>query len=368
MKYYPIVLSVFLLFSLDAFTQDVGAKTLVSQSRTTIANIGNNDITIKYHSPSVNGRKIFGGIVPFNFVVDGVEYPWRAGSNQRTTIEFSRDVEVEGKKLSAGIYGFLVLVDKDEWILVFSTGTSWGAFNYDKANDVLRVPVKTQKKPFQEWLSYDFVNPKTESAEVQLSWEETAISFTVSTNALDNILADLQEKEEKEASDYQELFIRTLEKDENKKQEAMAYLEKSFAKLPEIENEYLRQAYEFNYKILKSEALLQEGKKKESNRLKNEALRSASGFNTYYYALRKYTVEGKKDEAFNILKQQIKAQPDNYQNHFAFGEFYLKEENQEKATEHFRKAYEMTVKQESRWVNYARYLYLQNKLVLERED
>ena len=54
--------------------QDVGGKTLISQSRTTAANIGKCDIEIKYHSPSVNNRKIFGGIVPFDFVVDGKEF------------------------------------------------------------------------------------------------------------------------------------------------------------------------------------------------------------------------------------------------------------------------------------------------------
>ena len=76
--------------------QDVGGKTLISQSRSTTANIGKCEMTINYHSPSVNGRKIFGGIVPYDFVVDGVEFPWRAGSNQRTTIEFSHPVEIEG--------------------------------------------------------------------------------------------------------------------------------------------------------------------------------------------------------------------------------------------------------------------------------
>ncbi|MEO9483022.1 MAG: DUF2911 domain-containing protein [Ekhidna sp.] len=367
MKYYSILLSAILLtVSSVVFSQDVGGKTLVSQSRSTTANIGNCDITIKYHSPSVNGRKIFGGIVPFDFVVEGVEYPWRAGSNQRTTIEFSRQVEIEGQKLDSGTYGFLVLVSEKEWTLIFSSGKSWGAFNYDKANDVLRVPVKVQRAPFQEWLSYEFANPGTETVDVLLRWEQTSVSFQVKTNALDNVLADLQKKEDKGTADYQELFIRTLEKDAGNKVEAMEYLEQSFAKLPAIENEYLRDAYSFNYKVLKSEMLLAEGKKKEADKMMKEALANASGFNIYYYALNTYAEKGDKEGAFKILKKQVKAQPDNFQNHFAFGEYYLKEGNQEKATEHFKKAYDMTVEQESNWANYARYLYLQNKLVLER--
>ncbi len=355
------------LMTINAKGQDVGGKTLVSQSRTTSANIGNCDITIKYHSPSVNGRKIFGGIVPFDFVVDGKEYPWRAGSNERTTIEFSHNVKIEGKELKAGSYGFLVLVAKNEWTLIFSSGKSWGAFNYDKANDVLRIPVKTEDMPFQEWLSYEFIKPGTESVDIQLRWENTAVSFTVSTDALTNMMLDLNKKEHKTAIDFQELAIRTLEKDPSQKEAALEYLELSHSLLDSIENEYYRKAYAFNYKVLKGEILQSMGKQKEGNQLIEKAWDMAGRFNIYYYALRKYAVENKKGEALKILQEGLRRYPDNFQTHFAFGEYYLKEGNQQKATEHFKKAYEMTVVQEDGWMNYAQYLYLQNKLALEQE-
>src|ERR1044072_2340273 len=50
------------------------------------------DITVNYHRPLVNGRKIWGGLVPYGKV-------WRAGPNENTTIEFSDSVSVEGKPL-----------------------------------------------------------------------------------------------------------------------------------------------------------------------------------------------------------------------------------------------------------------------------
>lgn len=348
-----------------ASAQDVGGKTLISQSRTTAANIGKCDIEIKYHSPSVNGRKIFGGIVPFDFVVDGKEYPWRAGSNQRTTIDFSHPVEIEGQKLDSGNYGFVVLVSEKEWTLIFSSGKSWGAFNYDKANDVLRIPVKTMEMPFQEWLSYEFINPQSESVDIMLRWENTAVTFNVKTNALENIIGGLKAKEEKSVNDLQNLSLRILEEDPGKLEEALGYLEESYPKIGELEQEAYRKAYTYNYKIVKGEILLEMGKKKEANKLIDEAMESASGFNVYYYALNKLTVRGERNVAFDVLNAAIKRDPKNFQNHFAFGEFYLKEGNQKKATEHFKTAYEMTIDQKSGWENYARYLYLQNKLVLE---
>ncbi len=57
--------------------------------------IGITDITITYHRPLVNGRKIWGGLVPYGQV-------WRAGANENTIITFPNDVMIEGKPLAAG--------------------------------------------------------------------------------------------------------------------------------------------------------------------------------------------------------------------------------------------------------------------------
>lgn len=363
MKRIITLFSCLLITCFLAQGQDVGGKTRVSQSRTTSANIGKCDITIKYHSPSVNGRKIFGGIVPYDFVVDGKEYPWRAGSNERTTVEFSHDVQVEGKSLPAGSYGFVVLVEEDQWVLIFSSGKSWGAFNYDKANDVIRVPVETQQVPFQEWLSYDFINPESESVEVQLRWETTAVKFKVKTNATLNIMKNLSGKPDKTASEYQEMALRTLEWDRNAYEEAIVYLDSSKVKIDDYEQEAYRKAYTFNYKVLKGEWLIALGDKKEGKALLEEGLSEASGFNAYYFALNKLLVQGKSKAALNILEQQIKRDPENRANYLALGEYHLNQGNQQKATDCFKRAYELSIG--TLGENYCRYLYLQNKLVLE---
>lgn len=363
MNHSVILLITLLFFILNGSAQDVGGKTLVSQPRTTSTNIGNCDITVSYHSPSVNGRKVFGGIVPFDFVVDGKEYPWRAGANQRTTIEFSHDVEIEGKKLSAGSYGFVALVSEKEWTLIFSSGKSWGAFNYEKTNDVLRIEATPQKSSFQEWLSYEFTNPGPESVDIQLKWEEIAIKFSVVTDAIANKIFDLRNLEEKTAADYQSLAIRTLEKSPDQKEKALDYLEFSKTKIEEYEEEAYKKAYTFNYKVLKGELLIEMGKKKEGQGIILEALENAEGFSIYYYALNKLLVKGKSKEALRLLEDQIKKDPKNRANYFALGEYYLKLKDQEQATESFKKAYELA--KGTRGENYAKYLYHQNRLILE---
>jgi len=99
--------------------------------------IGLTDITITYHRPLVNGRKIWGGLVPFGEV-------WRAGANENTTIEFSDPVSVEGKPLAKGIYGLHMIPTADSWTVIFSKmATAWGSYTYKQEEDALRVKRET---------------------------------------------------------------------------------------------------------------------------------------------------------------------------------------------------------------------------------
>src|SRR5207245_2566458 len=66
-----------------------------SQHAVVTQRIGITDITLNYHRPLVNGRKIWGGLVTYGQV-------WRAGANENTTITFTDPVTVEGKQLPTG--------------------------------------------------------------------------------------------------------------------------------------------------------------------------------------------------------------------------------------------------------------------------
>ncbi|MBK5273223.1 MAG: DUF2911 domain-containing protein, partial [Bacteroidia bacterium] len=100
--------------------------------------IGLTDVTIHYDRPAVKGRegKIWGQLVPVGFTDPGFGSsklaPWRAGSNENTTFEFTNDVKIEGQSLPAGKYGFFVAYEPNECTLIFSkNSTSWGHFFYD---------------------------------------------------------------------------------------------------------------------------------------------------------------------------------------------------------------------------------------------
>ncbi len=149
--------------------------------------IGLIKVTINYDRPGVKGRegKIWGGLVHTGFIDQGFgsskAAPWRAGANENTTIEFSTDVSIEGKKIPAGKYGFFIAYDPSECTLIFSKNNSnWGSYFYNENEDALRVKVKpVALDKSVEWLKYEFSDETENSAFIALSWEKLMIGFKV---------------------------------------------------------------------------------------------------------------------------------------------------------------------------------------------
>lgn len=356
LKFVAYLLLIF-WFPIQLLGQDVQNSRRVSQKSAISRTLGNTSIDINYHSPVAKGRKIFGGIVPFDFVVDGKEFAWRAGSNQRTTIEFAHDVKINAKPLKAGKYGLVVLVSEKEWTFVFTNDFSWGAFQYEPSQDVLRVKVKVKKAPFQEWLSYDFTNPLAESVNVSLHWTDVRASFKVSTDVSKNIIEEMLSKEEPAFNDY--LILAEEYRAKGEHDLSWEYLQQATAKLEEKE---IPQYEQFSYQILLAEMKLARGDK-SGKKLLNETIASAQGFNMYYYGLNTLLVKKDKKRAHRLLIQNSKDHPEQWQAFLALGEYYLVDGNQKKVVENFKKAYELAPEN---WKNYARYLYLQNRVQLER--
>lgn len=157
-----------------------------SQRQEIAQNVGDARVSIVYHRPNAKGRKIWGCeakelIPPANNLYDClVPYGqvWRTGANENTTIEFSRDVNVNGQPLPAGKYGFHAIPGKDEWVLIFSKDNDkWGSFAYDEKRDALRVRVKPSKSEMRESLSYDFENVSASGGKIVLRWEKIAVPF-----------------------------------------------------------------------------------------------------------------------------------------------------------------------------------------------
>ena len=159
------------LFLISTFTFNftLAQKNRASPKESTKGKIDQLDVTIVYGSPSVKGRVIWGELVPFDKI-------WRAGANEATTFEFSKDVEIENKKLPAGKYSFFVIPNMEKSTLIFNNDANqWGAYKYNIDKDQLRVDVKPSISSDQiEKLVYEI-----DQSNILLKWSNWGISFDV---------------------------------------------------------------------------------------------------------------------------------------------------------------------------------------------
>ena len=178
------IFSFLLNFSSVALAQSSEIRLSLKASATQRLGVAT-DITIDYSRPGVKGRKIWGELVPYG-LAPGTEFsnekpfPWRAGANENTTIEFNKDLLIEGEKLSAGKYGIHMIPAEKDWVIIFSANNSaWGSFSYDQEEDALRVTVTPVAAPHQEWLIFGFEDLAGTSAIAYLHWETLKVPFTI---------------------------------------------------------------------------------------------------------------------------------------------------------------------------------------------
>ena len=130
-------------------------------------------VTIEYHRPSVRGREIWGGLVPYGQV-------WRLGANEATTITFSAPVKVEGKDVPAGTYALFAIPGKDKWtFIVNKNAKQWGAFKYQQSDDLLRFDVAPQAGNAVETMTFTVVSKAPASASVEMEWAKVKTAFNV---------------------------------------------------------------------------------------------------------------------------------------------------------------------------------------------
>jgi TolA-binding protein len=175
-----------LLVALSALSQSAIRLPDASPAASVGQTIGITDINITYHRPAVNKRKIWGGLVPFDTI-------WRTGANENTTISFSTPVKIEGQPLPAGTYGLFAIPGPSQWTMVFSKFTGdWGGYNYDPAEDALRVTVTPQTTAeSQERLYFTFDDVTNSSGIASLRWEKLRVPMKIEVDLPSTVRASI---------------------------------------------------------------------------------------------------------------------------------------------------------------------------------
>ena len=179
-KYFFLIIT-FLTFCTFADAQDFRTPR-PSPDATVSQFVGVTKITVDYSSPRVNGRKIWGELVPYGET-------WRTGANEVTSITFSDPVNVNGNNLPAGTYGFHTIPGMNEWEIIFSKDTKVDdPMNYDMKKDALRIKVEPVENPFTERMIFTITDMTGNSASVNLIWEKLRITFNVEVNTQEIVL------------------------------------------------------------------------------------------------------------------------------------------------------------------------------------
>ena len=134
---------------------------------------GGKSIKTDYSSPRMNGRKIFGDLVPFGKV-------WRTGANEATTFVTSGDVVVGGKTIPAGSYTLFTVPNPDKWTLIISKKTGeWGIPYKYESDELARVDMKVSKLPSPvENFTISYVQSGN-GCTLQIDWETTRASVDI---------------------------------------------------------------------------------------------------------------------------------------------------------------------------------------------
>ncbi|WP_257666193.1 DUF2911 domain-containing protein [Parapedobacter tibetensis] len=168
-----------------------------SSSQTITQSLGISTVTLAYSRPNMNGRKIFGGLEPYDNV-------WRTGANNIPILTFDSDVTIAGTKVEAGTYGLLTIPGTNEWTVIFSKNSKqWGAYSYKQDEDLFRFTVKPERlaKPV-ETFTMDFSDVKPQSAKLNIAWENTKVSFDLAVDQDTEIMASIDEAMKGEKKPY----------------------------------------------------------------------------------------------------------------------------------------------------------------------
>ena len=138
-----------------------------------------NKVSIEYGRPSMRGRKIFGGLVPFGKV-------WRTGANEATSFSTTTDVQVNGVKVPHGDYTLYSLPGQSGWHLIVNKQTGqWGTI-YDAMQDLARIPIKIEALPVpvEQFTITLATDPENGSAcKLNLDWEKTRVTAAIKEEA-----------------------------------------------------------------------------------------------------------------------------------------------------------------------------------------
>jgi tetratricopeptide (TPR) repeat protein len=319
-----------------AIAQGVTTPRTPSPAASVTQKIGISTVTIDYSRPKVNGRPVWGALVPYGWNVQGFgagnSAPWRAGANENTVITFSDAAKIEGQNVPAGSYGLFFVINQDNSgeVILSKDNKAWGSFFYDPKNDLLRAKIQVRDLPASvEALTYDFTNMTKNSAELVLNWEKkqfpVKVEFAVDDIVMANAAAELKGQIGFTAQGFISAANYAMINKVNTEQ-ALTWIDQALA-----------QNKTFPVTNTKAGLLRNAGKTAEADKLMADAMATATPveLNTYGYQLLGLGQHDKAIEVFTLITTRTPKDPNAWD---SLGEGYATKGDKDNAVKSFKKA------------------------------
>lgn len=149
---------------------------------------GLTEIKMEYSRPSVNGRVIYGNILPFDSL-------WRTGANNPTTFTTNDSLTINGKGLAKGTYIILSKPGRTGWEIIFNKNPAVSYTNYKPQDDVLRVSVpviKTNEKV--ETFTIGVTDIKSNSCSLVFAWDNASVKLQLVHDVRTRVMNQIKQK------------------------------------------------------------------------------------------------------------------------------------------------------------------------------
>ena len=132
------------------------------------------DKTIKviYSRPQLKGRAL-AKLAP-------VEKVWRTGANEAAEIIFYKDVVFGDKEVKAGTYSLFTIPGEKTWTIILNNDKNvWGAYMYNKDEDVARVKASVSKNTKNVEAFSIVFEGEGEAFTMFLAWGKTIVTLPI---------------------------------------------------------------------------------------------------------------------------------------------------------------------------------------------
>jgi hypothetical protein len=151
-------------------------KPIASPRDSVLLVMGSDSISVNYGRPSMRGRVIMGGLVPWDKV-------WRTGANQATHLKTNFPMIIGGVQVPKGIATLWTIPSQNGWKIILNKQTGQWGTNYDPRQDLARFDAKVESLSAPvDTFTVGLQKTGPSAGEMTLAWEKTRVIIPFQKN------------------------------------------------------------------------------------------------------------------------------------------------------------------------------------------